>query len=86
MINIREKIIMLFNESLELTNKSLLCELTDDTVLLNSGLDSLGFAILVARLEEELEYDPFTIMKDPVYPKTFREFVDIYENYFPGRG
>ena len=34
--------------------------LTDDLVLLDSGLDSLGIAILVARLEETLGFDPFT--------------------------
>lgn len=57
--------------------------LTRDTVLLRSGLDSLGFAILVARLEEVLGYDPFLIMTEPVYPQTFGEFVDIYERNKP---
>ena len=33
--------------------------LSDDLVLLDSGLDSLGFAILVARVGDELGYDPF---------------------------
>jgi acyl carrier protein len=37
-----------------------LAPLTDDLNLLDSGLDSLGFAILVARLEDELGCDPFT--------------------------
>lgn len=54
-------------------------EIDDDTVLLESGLDSLGFAILVARLEEELGRDPFTEMEDVVYPRTLGEFVSIYE-------
>lgn len=58
-------------------------ELNDETVLLESGLDSLGFAILVARLEEELEYDPFSMMDEPVYPRTLGEFVAIYERYAP---
>ena len=34
--------------------------LTDDLVLLDSGLDSLAIAILVARLEDVLGLDPFT--------------------------
>lgn len=55
--------------------------LTDDTVLLESGLDSLGFAILVARLEEELGYDPFVMMDVPVYPRTLSEFVEIYHRF-----
>ena len=54
-------------------------ELEDKTLLLQSGLDSLGFAILVASLEEELGYDPFTMMEDAVYPTSFGEFVEIYE-------
>lgn len=52
--------------------------LENDTVLLDTGLDSLGFAILVTRLEEELGYDPFTISTEAYYPQTFREFVDFY--------
>ena len=52
--------------------------LHDDDVLLESGLDSLGFAVLVTRLEETLGVDPFTEMEEPVYPRTLREFVDVY--------
>ena len=36
----------------ELANCQLIEPVTDDTVLLQSGLDSLGFAMLVAQLEE----------------------------------
>ncbi len=57
--------------------------LVDETVLLESGLDSLGFAILVARLEEELGYDPFVLMDVPVYPRTLGEFVEIYQRFAP---
>ncbi len=60
-----------------------LAEINDDTILLDSGLDSMGFAILVARLEEELGYDPFTMMDVPVYPRTLGEFVAIYQRYAP---
>ena len=49
-----------------------------DQILLQSGLDSLGFAILVTKLDNELGYDPFTIMDEPVYPRTYSEFVKIY--------
>jgi acyl carrier protein len=47
-----------------------LAPLSDDLVLLESGLDSLGFAILVARLEDVLGFDPFTISSDAYYPVT----------------
>lgn len=77
----RDTILELFNEALGTTGEELSVEnLEDDTVLLDSGLDSLGFAILVARLEEELGYDPFVEMEGAVYPTTFGEFVAIYEN------
>lgn len=56
-------------------------QISSETVLLQSGLDSLGFAILVARLEEDLGYDPFTLMEEPIYPQTFGELVEIYERF-----
>jgi hypothetical protein len=55
--------------------------LTGDTVLLATGLDSLAFAVLVVRLEAELGYDPFVLMEQPVYPRTYGEFVGVYERY-----
>jgi len=57
-----------------------LAPLTDDLVLLESGLDSLGFAILVARLEDELGFDPFTSSEDVYYPVTLGDFIKFYEN------
>ena len=54
-----------------------------DTVLLESGLDSLGFAIFVSALDEELGYDPFTLSEDAYYPQTFAEFVAFYERHQP---
>ncbi|MCH7422833.1 acyl carrier protein [Shewanella sp. ZOR0012] len=71
-----------FNEALAQTNANKSYDnLSDDTILLETELDSLGFAILVALLEEELDYDPFQLMEDAVYPQTFGEFVAIYEKY-----
>jgi hypothetical protein len=58
-------------------------EFVDDLVLLSTELDSLGFAVLVARLDERLGYDPFSLMDDPVYPQTLGEFVEIYSRYSP---
>ena len=54
--------------------------LSDDLVLLDSGLDSLAFAILVARLEDDLGIDPFTISEDAAFPLTVGDFVRAYEN------
>tara|TARA_B110000444_G_scaffold230858_1_gene238403 strand:+ start:1210 stop:1515 length:306 start_codon:yes stop_codon:yes gene_type:complete len=58
-------------------------QLNDDTILLDTGLDSLGFAILVIELEDTLGFDPFTISEEAFYPQTFGEFVKFYEKHKP---
>jgi acyl carrier protein len=58
----------------------ILAPLNDDLVLANSGLDSLGFAVLVARLEDTLGVDPFTAADDAFFPVTLGDFVKVYEN------
>jgi hypothetical protein len=55
-----------------------------DTLLLDTGLDSLGFAIVVARLDEVLGFDPFSIADDAYYPRNFGEFVAFYQKHMPG--
>ena len=56
-----------------------LSPLRDDLVLLNCGLDSLCFAIVVARLEDELGVDPFSVADDVPFPVTFLDFVRFYD-------
>lgn len=58
-------------------------ELKSDSVLLETGLDSLGFAILVVNLEETLGFDPFVLSEEAYYPRTFGEFVTFYETNQP---
>jgi hypothetical protein len=57
-----------------------LAPLSGDTVLMNSGLDSLCFAVLVARLEDQLGVDPFSAAEDVSFPVTLGDFVRVYEN------
>jgi acyl carrier protein len=57
-----------------------LAPLRDDLPLWDSGLDSLGFAVLVARLEDMLGIDPFTASEDAAFPTTLGDFVKAYEN------
>jgi hypothetical protein len=59
--------------------KKKIAPLKDDLVLAESGLDSLCFAILVARLEDELGADPFTASDEVYFPTTLREFIELYE-------
>ncbi len=75
----RTLILQTMAEVAESADCTLVDDLGDATVLLESGLDSLGFAILVARLEEELGRDPFTEQEEVVYPRTLGEFIAIYE-------
>ena len=58
----------------------ILAPLKDDQVLAECGLDSLGFAVLVARLEDTLGVDPFTAAEEAVFPVTLGDFVKVYEN------
>jgi acyl carrier protein len=57
----------------------ILAPLKDDLVLADCGLDSLGFAVLVARLEDTLGIDPFTAAEDAFFPVTLGDFVKVYE-------
>jgi acyl carrier protein len=56
-----------------------LAPLSDNLRLVESGLDSLSFALIVARLEEALGYDPFDTAES--FPVTFGDFVTLYEKY-----
>ena len=53
--------------------------LTDDLELLDSGLDSLCLAVIVASLEDELGVDPFRTSADGAIPGTVGELVALYE-------
>jgi len=57
--------------------------LSDDTALVDSGLDSLCFAIVVARLEDKLGVDPFTASDDGRLPVTVGDFVKAYDDAAP---
>ena len=60
--------------------KKTLAPLTDDLALTNSGLDSLCFALLVARLEDETGRDPFSESEELSFPVTLGEFIALYEH------
>jgi len=81
MTDVRKVIVDSIHRIVEENDLELSPSLNDDSVLLESGLDSLGFAILVADLEGSLGFDPFVMMEEPVYPNTLGEFVAIYEKF-----
>ena len=53
--------------------------LTDELRLLESGLDSLCMAILIANLDDELKATPFD-SDDVEIPMTLGDLIRIYEN------
>jgi len=55
--------------------------ITDDSALMEIGLDSLDYAVLVTRLHDELGVDPFTLSTDSYYPTTFGELVSFYGRF-----
>ena len=57
-----------------------LSSLSDNLLLQESGLDSLCWAIVVARLEERLGFDPFTARDDVLFPVTLGDFIRAYDS------
>jgi acyl carrier protein len=76
-LSIRSTIFTLITEIANQQNKSL-APLSDSLPLIESGLDSLCIAILVASLDERLDLDPFPTAA--VLPVTLGDFVALYEN------
>ena len=77
-MTVRETIVTQF-EQVAVEQRRKLARLSDDLKLMDSGLDSLSFALIVARLEDALSVDPFDTADDMKFPTTFGEFVKLYE-------
>ena len=56
-----------------------LAPLTDELPLNDSGIDSLCFAILIARLEDITGRDPLGAADGSRFPRTIGEFISLYE-------
>ena len=57
-----------------------LMPLRDDLRLVDSGLDSLCMAIIVARLDDALGLDPLSSDEDTPFPVTIGDFIGLYEH------
>lgn len=66
-------------QSVAVEQERKLATLTDSLKLIDCGLDSLSFAIIVARLEDSLGVDPFSSDQAVDFPVTFGDFVRLYE-------
>ena len=78
-MTVRLKIISAMRQIAE-EQKVTLPPLDDELSLHETGFDSLAFAILVARLEDDLGIDPFTISENAAFPLTVGDFIGAYEN------
>ncbi len=79
-MSVRSTIASLFEEVAREQGRTL-APLSDDLELFDSGLDSLSFAIIVARLEDSLGVDPFNAAEAVEFPVTFADFVRLYERH-----
>lgn len=77
-MSVRSKIAEQFQQVAKEQDRELL-PLSDEVKLVQSGLDSLSFAIIVARLEDTLGVDPFNTAEALEFPVTFGDFVRLYE-------
>ena len=74
---LQDQIIAVFREVAGEQLKTL-APLSDELRLLETGLDSLCLAIIVARLEDRLGVDPFSADDEIDFPITFGDFVQLY--------
>ncbi len=81
-MSVRASVLAQFERVAQEQQKTL-APLTDDLVLLESGLDSLCLAIIVAELEDALGVDPFSAAEDAEFPVTLGDFIELYEHAAP---
>jgi acyl carrier protein len=81
-VNVRETILSEM-QNIATSHDRKLAPLTDDLLLLDSGFDSLCFAVLVAKLEDALEVDPFSAAEEIIFPNTLGDMIKLYEQAVP---
>lgn len=77
-MSVRAVIVSMFEQVARELGRDL-TPLADDLKLVDSGLDSLSFAMIVARLEDSLGFDPFSASEQLEFPVTFGDFSRLYE-------
>jgi len=78
-MSVRSTVLSQFKQVATEQNRTL-APLSDGMTLLESGLDSLCFAIIVARLEDTLGVDPFSAAESASHPATLGDFIKLYED------
>jgi acyl carrier protein len=78
-MSVRSNVRSLFEQVAKEQNREL-SPLSDDLALIDTGLDSLCMAIIVARLEDDMGVDPFSSAEDTQFPVTVGDFMKFYED------
>jgi hypothetical protein len=78
-MSIRDEILSTFKRVAESQGRRL-APMTDDLKLTECGLDSVGFMLIIATLEESVKIDPFD-SAEVSFPVTLREFIALYERH-----
>jgi hypothetical protein len=79
-MSVRSTVTTIF-EQVAREQKRTLVPLSNELKLLECGLDSLSFAIIVAQLEDAVGFDPFSSEEFVEFPITFGDFVHLYETH-----
>jgi acyl carrier protein len=79
-MSIRDEIELTFKRIAEAQGQQL-APLTDELKLTECGLDSIGFVLVVASLEDSVKVDPFNSSEDVDFPVTLRDFIALYERH-----
>jgi hypothetical protein len=77
--DLRQLIISQFEQVAQEQKRSL-APLSDNLALLDTGLDSLCFAIIVARIEDAVGLDPFGSSDEVQFPVTVGDFIRCYQD------
>ncbi|MGO9991015.1 MAG: phosphopantetheine-binding protein [Steroidobacteraceae bacterium] len=77
-MSIRDTVLSVFRKVAG-DQKRTLAPLSDDLRLVECGLDSLSFAIVVASLEDSLNVDPFNAAEWVDFPVTLGDFIKLYD-------
>lgn len=78
-MNIETRLIEILRQEIKIASGDPCAALHRDTVLAETGLDSLGFATMMVAMEREFALDPFGGTDDIIYPETFGELLALYE-------
>lgn len=78
-MSIKSDVLALFVKVAKEQGKTL-APLSNDLGLTDTGLDSLCFAIIVARLEDQLGIDPFSTDEEIDFPVTVGDVIRLYEH------